>query len=97
MNIIKTLEKIHLDNSLELDDLNKDLESVYCRVAGLKVVQENLGEVIELLKSKTIIEYESNCCDAPPMGDIDKDLSGFCSRCHDGAMFLVSNGEEEQK
>ena len=34
----------------------------------------------------------SNCCGAEALGEICKDNLGFCSKCHDGAVFQ----EEEE-
>ena len=46
------------------------------------------------------IEYYSNCCDAPPLGELsyeekyDAEPIGMCMSCRDGSLFRPSTLEE---
>ena len=47
------------------------------------------------------LEYYSNCCDAPPIGELDykeeydAEPVGMCMKCRDGAIFRINIDKEE--
>ena len=41
-------------------------------------------------------EYYSNCCDAPPLNEVDEfpaEILGMCMSCREGAIFRVEKCE----
>jgi hypothetical protein len=46
------------------------------------------------------MEFYSECCDAPPEGEVDESGTypiGFCSQCHEHTAFYLELGEEDVK
>ena len=52
---------------------------------------KSLGKIFGGMKMKHK-KYVSECCDAPPLGELSSNKLGFCSECKEAAVFIL---EEE--
>jgi hypothetical protein len=52
----------------------------------------------EMKRIRRLNEYASECCEAPPLGEIDDysfPVSGICSCCKEGVVFYLIEEMEE--
>ena len=57
----------------------------------------NYGGNLEMSYNIEEKEYYSNCCDAPPLNEVDEfpaEILGVCMKCREGAIFYLGESDE---